>query len=119
VNRFQFVEDHHQTFEVKRLCEVLEVKRSSFYEWRKAAPARAARAAADQELAVRIRALHEADNTLGAPRMTTELNQCLPVEEWVNHKRVARIMRQEGIAGLRLRRKTRTTISDDSGQRFP
>nr|WP_269330581.1 IS3 family transposase [Kineosporia babensis] len=119
VNRFQFVEDHHQAFGVKRLCEVLEVKRSSFYEWRKAAPGRAARAASDQELAGRIRALHEADNTLGAPRMTTELNQGLPEQEWVNHKRVARIMRQERIAGLRLRRKTRTTISDDSGQTFP
>ena len=28
-------------------------------------------------------------------------------------------MRQEGIAGLRLRRKVRTTISDESGQKFP
>jgi len=119
VNRFQFVEDHHETFEVKRLCEVLDINRGSFYEWRKAAPGRQARAASDQELAERIRALHEADNTLGAPRMTSELNHGLPRQEWVNHKRVARIMRAEGIAGLRLRRKTRTTISDDSGQKFP
>jgi hypothetical protein len=30
VSRFQFVADHRDTFEVKRLCEVIEVNRSSF-----------------------------------------------------------------------------------------
>ena len=33
VNRFQFVADHWDTFEVKRLCEVIEIARSSFYAW--------------------------------------------------------------------------------------
>ena len=40
VNRFQFVADHQDAFEVKRLCELVEVERSSYYAW-KAAPARA------------------------------------------------------------------------------
>jgi len=30
VNRFQFVEDHKDAYGVKRLCEVIEVARSSF-----------------------------------------------------------------------------------------
>jgi len=54
VSRFQFVADHRDAFEVKRLCEVIEVNRSSFYAWADAAPARTARAAADEELAARI-----------------------------------------------------------------
>jgi hypothetical protein len=31
VNRFQFVEDHKDAYGVKRLCEIVEVARSSFY----------------------------------------------------------------------------------------
>src|SRR3954464_910414 len=54
VSRFQFVADPRHAFEVKRLCAIVGVARSSFYAWREAAPRRAARAAADAELAERI-----------------------------------------------------------------
>ena len=37
MNRFQFVADHQDTFEVKRLCEIVEINRSSFYAWQAAA----------------------------------------------------------------------------------
>ena len=56
MNRFQFVEDHKDAYGVKRLCEVIEIARSSFYAWLAAAPGRAARAADDARLAARIRA---------------------------------------------------------------
>ena len=56
------------------MCELVEVERSSYYAWKAAAPARAARAAADAQLAERIRAVHDDDNTCGAPRITAELN---------------------------------------------
>ena len=110
MNRFQFVADHQGTFEVKRLCEVVEVNRSSFYAWQNAAPTRAERGAADAELEARIRAVHDDDNTCGAPRITAELNDGVPVEDRVNHKRVARVMRERGIAGYRRRRRVCTTI---------
>jgi hypothetical protein len=55
VNRFQFVEDHKGAYGVKRLCEVIEITRSSFYAWVTAASGRAARAAADTLLAEKIR----------------------------------------------------------------
>jgi hypothetical protein len=41
VTRFQFVADHRNAFEVKRLCAAVEVARSSFYAWEAAAEARA------------------------------------------------------------------------------
>jgi hypothetical protein len=119
VSRFQFVDDHRNAFEVKRLCEVLDVQCSSYYAWREAAPGRARRAGEDRVLADRIRVLNEADRALGAPRITAELNDGVPEGERVNHKKVARVMREHRIAGLRLRRKVRTTISDESGQNFP
>ncbi len=119
MSRFQFVEDHRATFEVKRLCELLEVERSSYYAWRAAAPARAARAATDRRLAERIRAVHQQDNTVGAPRVTAELNDGAGAGERVNRKRVARVMREHNIRGYQRRRRVPTTIPEPSGQQIP
>jgi transposase InsO family protein len=134
VNRFQFVADHRHAFEVKRLCEVLDVARSSFYAWDAAGPARAARAAADAALAARIRTIHATDRAQGAPRITAELNDGKlndgklndgklndggPPGGRINHKRVARVMREHGIAGLRLRRRVRTTVPEPADQKVP
>lgn len=119
MSRFQFVADHQDAFEVKRLCELVEVERSSFYAWLKAAPVREARAAADGELAEKIRAMHAEDNTIGAPRATAEVNDSVPAGERVNHKRVARVMREHGIRGYQKRRRVRTTIPEPSGQKVP
>jgi transposase InsO family protein len=122
ISRFQFVADHRDAFGVKRLCRVLGIARSGFCAWLAAAPAREAREAADAELAARIAQIHaEWDGTYGSPRVTAELNgeraaQGLPP---VNHKRVERVMRKYGIAGLRLRKKVRTTIGEASDQKVP
>ncbi|MFI8008553.1 IS3 family transposase [Streptomyces sp. NPDC086010] len=83
---------------MKRLWTILGISRSSFYYWRRTAADRAARQAADDRLAARIRAVHqESDGTYGAPRITAELRETNG--EAVNHKRVARIMRASGIEG--------------------
>ena len=119
MSRFQFVADHLHAFEVKWLCAVVEVARSSFYAWLAGAEGRAARQAADQALAERIRVVHEEDNTYGAPRITAELNDGVPDSERVNHKRVARVMRTNGIAGYRRRRRVRTTVADPANQKVP
>ncbi|MFF1823839.1 IS3 family transposase [Kribbella sp. NPDC058245] len=119
VSRFQFVADQSTTYPVKRLCELVEIERSSYYAWVKAAPARQARAAADAALADRIRKVHTGDNTCGAPRITAELNDGAPADQRVNHKRVARVMRVNGIAGYRRRRKVRTTIPEPTDQKVP
>jgi transposase InsO family protein len=119
VSRFQFVADNSTTFEVKRLCELVEIERSSYYAWKAGAAARAERAAGDAALAERIRVIHKDDNTLGAPRMTAELNDGAPEQERVNHKRVARVMRVAGIAGYVKKRRVRTTIPDQADQKVP
>ncbi|WP_390890979.1 IS3 family transposase [Dactylosporangium matsuzakiense] len=117
VNRFQFVADHSGRHGVKRLCQILGVARSSFYAWQAAAPARQARADADTRLAHRIRQIQaETDGTYGAPRVTAELRER---GERINRKRVARVMRQAGLRGLRLRRRTRTTIPDPAAAKAP
>lgn len=119
MTRFQFVADHRDAFEVKRLCQLVEIERSSFYAWQAAAPARAARSAADAELAEKIRAIHDEDTTIGAPRATAELNDGAGPGARVNRKRVARVMREHGIRGYQKRRRVRTTIPEPSDQKVP
>jgi transposase-like protein len=119
VNRFQFVADHSDTYPVKRLCQVIDIARSSYYAWINAAEKRAARAAADAELADKIRAVHTVDNTYGRPRITAEINHGQPADQRINHKRIARIMRANNIEGLRLRRKHRTTIAEPADTPSP
>ena len=119
MSRFQFVADHRHAFEVKWLCAVVEIARSSFYAWLNAAETRAAREAADEALEARIRVVHTTDNTYGAPRITAELNDGAGEGERVNHKRVARVMRSTGIAGYRRRRRVKTTVADPANQKVP
>jgi hypothetical protein len=97
VEVFPFVADHHRRYGVKRLCQVIGIARSSFYHWQATAADRAARSAADDRLAARIRVVHrESDGTYGVPRITAELREAGQV---VNHKRVARVMRGIGLSG--------------------
>lgn len=119
MNRFHFVADHSDTYPVKRLCQVIDIARSSYYAWINAADTRAARAAADVELAQQIRAVHDDDNTYGRPRITAEINHGQPAGQRVNHKRIARIMRANNIEGVRLRRKHRTTIAEPADTPSP
>jgi transposase InsO family protein len=63
--------------------------------------------------------VHEGDRAYGAPRITAELNDGVPDGQRVNHKRVARVMRQVGVAGIRLRRRVRTTIPEPTDQKVP
>ncbi|MBB5081509.1 transposase InsO family protein [Nonomuraea endophytica] len=117
MNRYQFVDDHRNTFTVKRLCQVIGLNRASYYKWRAGADARAARQAADAALAAQIRAVHsEFDATYGSPRITAGLHEAGLL---VNEKRVARVMRVFGIAGIRLRRRIRTTVPDPAATPVP
>ncbi|MCW2575033.1 MAG: transposase [Modestobacter sp.] len=59
------------------------------------------------ELYAPDRAVRTSHRAYGAPRVTAELNDGVPPQERVNHKRVARVMAE--IAGIRLRRRMRTT----------
>ncbi len=119
MTRFQFVADHRDAFEVKRLCQLVEIERSSYYAWEQAQTGRAARAASDAALAATIRAIHAEDNTIGAPRVTAELNDGAEPGQRVNHKRVARVMREHGIAGYRKRRRVTTTVPEPADQKVP
>ncbi|MEU9380401.1 IS3 family transposase [Streptomyces sp. NPDC048279] len=116
-SRFQFVDDHRNTYEVKRLCQVLDVNRSSYYKWLAGAEARATRQRQDRILAEEIREVHgESGGAYGSPRITAELRG---KGRRVNEKRIARIMRMFSITGIRLRRRVRTTVPDPAASPVP
>ncbi|QIM17604.1 IS3 family transposase [Leucobacter coleopterorum] len=121
VSRFQFIDDHRDTIPVKWLCRVLDVARSSYYAWVEAAPKRAARTQADEALAARVRRAQDreagGDPAYGVPRVTADLNDGAPENERVNHKRVARVMREHGLSGIRLLRRVKTTVPDPNDQK--
>jgi putative transposase len=87
------------------MCQLLGVSVSGYYAWQRRPPS--ARATADAALGVRIRAIHERSRgTYGAPRVQAEL---AAEGQAASRKRVARLMRGAGLAGVSRRRQFTTT----------
>jgi putative transposase len=100
---------------VVRLCQVLGVSPSGYWAWRKRTPS--ARSQADAHLSEQIRTIHQASRgTYGVPRVQADLAaaglRC-------GRKRVARLMRQAGLAGCHRRRPFQTTQRDPRTEPAP
>jgi transposase InsO family protein len=108
VNIYPFIEaEKAGRRNVKRACELLKVSRAAFYAHRNG-PSR--RGQADGELTGQIRAVHEESRgRYGAPRVHAELRRR---GRRHGRKRIARLMRQAGLAGRAARRWKKTTIPD-------
>ncbi|BBE08184.1 integrase catalytic subunit [Mycoavidus cysteinexigens] len=95
-------------FPVQVLCRVLKVSRSGYYAWSKRKLS--ARQQENTQLIEEIRTLHaESDVTYGMPRIRAELME----QGWaVSRRRVARLMRLQGLRGVCRRRYQVTTRRD-------
>jgi transposase InsO family protein len=111
VRVYAFVDAQKTDFRIATLCQVCEVSTSGYYDWvaRVAAgPTDAERGEA--EIVERIRAAHcKSRGRYGEPRITAQLARD---GVWVNHKRVERLMAENGITGRCGRKKVRTTVRD-------
>lgn len=96
-------------YAVVTLCEALEVSASGYYAAKNRAPS--ARTRTDEQLTGQIRAIHAAHRgRYGAPRIREELR-----DDGVRcgRRRVARLMRREGLRGVQKRAfRPKTTQSD-------
>jgi len=102
-------------FSVALVCRVLGVSRSGFYAWDRRAPSR--RQCQDQVLTRSIKTIHhDSQGTYGAPRIHAEL---AAKGLRVGRKRVARLMRENGIQGISRRKWTTTTVRDRSASVAP
>ena len=93
-------------YPVATMCRLLGVSTSGYYAWHGRAPS--AHADSDAALLERIREIHRISReTYGAPRIHAELTA-----HAVSRKRIARLMRNAGLAGISRRKGTRTTVRD-------
>jgi putative transposase len=106
--RFEFILAEKANFPVEMMCRLLLVSSSGFYAWCRRPES--ARRSEDAKLTVAIAVAHERSRrTYGSPRVHAELRS---QGTRVSRKRIARIMRQQGLAG-RLRRRFRRTTEVD------
>ncbi len=103
------IEELSKNYPVGPLCQAVQVARSGYYSWLKGQEP--AREVANGQLVEQIKTIYEAKRgTYGSPRITHELRRA---GQKCNHKRVERLMRQQGLKGRRgKKRKVRTTNSD-------
>jgi putative transposase len=109
VSIYRFIDAEKASYPVSALCRVLRVSRSGYYEWKDRPPSNRDRENAT--LTERIREIHQLSReTYGYPRVHAEL-RALGVR--CNRKRVARLMRKDGLRGcMRGPRRKHTTRQD-------
>jgi putative transposase len=100
------VKTYQASYPVATMCRVLEVSTAGYYAWLARPPS--ARAREDDVLTARIRDVHgRSRGTYGVPRVHAELASS---GIRVGRKRVARLMREDGLEGVSRRRDRKTTI---------
>ena len=110
--RFELIDAAKKEFPVQRLCKVLGVSPSGYFAW-KERPA-SLRQRDDMVLLAHVRAAFAVSNrTYGSPRMVHELRDSGLA---IGRRRVARLMRENGMKARQKRRFKRTT---DSLHAFP
>jgi transposase InsO family protein len=109
VNCYPFIEaEKAQLRNVKRACELLKVSRSAYYAARGGRPS--GRERDDAQLAAQVKTVHEdSKGRYGAPRVHAQLRA---QGRRHSRKRVARLMRGQGLRGRAAKRWKKTTIPD-------
>ena len=100
--------ENRARYPIAVMCRVLGVSPSGYYAWAKRPASQ--RAVMDAALIVTIRAAHAASKgTYGAPRLQIDLAD---IGIRVSRKRVARLMRHAGLAGVSRRKGAVTTVRE-------
>jgi putative transposase len=111
---FRLIDQERTHHAVSRLCSVLDVSPQGYYRSKQRGPS--ARARRDEQLKALIWTIwRQSRDTYGAPRIHAELR--LDHGVTVGRKRVARLMRELGIAGVSRRRGTTRTTTPAPGSR--
>jgi len=102
--------DHQPEFTIAAMSSALSVNPSGYYAWRIRKPS--ARAQENERLSEKIKAVHaQSRRTYGSPKVYRKLRRD---GEAVNHKRVERLMREQGLKAKRVKKFRWTTDSRHS-----
>ena len=106
--KFQFIQDHSDRFQIRRMCRILEVSPSGYYAWLHRPESNRVRE--NRRLVVEIKAIHKENRGVyGSPRIHEELKER---EIHVSKNRVARLMRENGICAKQKKKYKATTDSN-------
>ncbi len=109
----QFILDNSDTFPVGKMSATLNIRRSSYYYWLKTSERRNKKLSEEQEIVTEIKIIQKKTRySFGTPRITDALNK---KDFEINHKKVARILRDNG---LNHRAKKKFKITTDSNHKF-
>jgi transposase InsO family protein len=109
----RYLEERREAFGVEPICRALGVPVSTFYARRSRKPSR--RALEDKMLVAEIHAARSGYRRVYGVRKTWKELRRRGV--CVGRDRVARLMRREGLEGVRRGKKRRTTIPDEAAER--
>ena len=91
--KYAFIRANRSNHSVSRLCAVLGVSESGYYDWFDRPPSKTARK--NRQLVTKIRCFHKTSNEIyGAPRIHRDL---IESGEKVSRQRVGRLMRKANI----------------------
>ena len=113
--KYAFIQSHRKHFKITRMCDVLGVSSSGYYDWRDRPES--ARSRENRRLTMKIRCFHQASRRIyGSPRIYMDL---LEAKEMVGVNRVARLMSEAGIQSKMARKFVITTDSKNTMQPAP
>ena len=96
----------------RELCSLLNVARSSYYQWHCQATRRELTSAEESRLLIQIRKIfYDSQQTYGSPRIWRQL---LRDGIACSRRQVARIMRKNGLISVHFKRKRRFVVTTDS-----
>ncbi len=111
--RYQFINDNSDNFPVKKMVKYLNINRSSYYNWQNHKDKRLKRKVREEKIIEEIKSIQEDTRySYGTPTITKALEN---TEFQSNHKKVARILRENG---LNHKRKKKFKITTDSKHNY-
>ena len=106
--KYAFIQSQHDIFSVSRMCKILEVSRSAYYDW--LTRPESARSREEKRLGEKVREIHSNSREIyGARRIKEGL---VKDGEPVSRARVGRLMKLEGLESKTKRKFKATTNSN-------
>ena len=111
--KYRFISNSSASFSVVKMADTFNIHRSSYYRWFKYSKERTRKQAEEAKLVGEIKAIQDKSRySYGTPRVTKELKEN---KLDTNHKKVARLLRENG---LNHRMKKKFKITTDSKHKF-
>lgn len=106
---------HEKEFSIEKMANILNVSRSGYYDY--LIRGKSTRSAKNEKLKEKIKILHDKNRKVyGSPRIHAELKK---EGEKVSRKRVARLMKEEGIQAKMRKKWKKTTLTDEKQEASP